>query len=123
MAFEYFRDCPQGSDEDKEMCAFRNKTNIIFDEVKLTKVLKDCPKGWKKCNNGSCVIEQEKCDSIEECGDDCDTEGICDSGEFHCGNRHCISMKNVCDGVNDCGSWQVMQRAKANICFHYSISG
>ncbi|XP_045536115.1 low-density lipoprotein receptor-related protein 2 [Papilio machaon] len=82
-------DCGDGSDEDKNYCAYHS-----------------CSPNEFRCNNGRCIFKSWKCDHENDCKDGSDEEGCiyppCAEGEFTCLNSRCIPTSQVCNGINDC---------------------
>ena len=89
-----FQDCPDGSDEEPEMCSQFS-----------------CEPNRFRCDNNQCVLWSSVCDLQPDCSDGsdesphaCSLSGACRDPKksFRCGNTKCISNSLVCDGNNDC---------------------
>ncbi|XP_041374230.1 low-density lipoprotein receptor-related protein 1-like [Gigantopelta aegis] len=80
-------DCPDGSDEMKQLCSQPRK----------------CPAGFFSCNNSRCVSYNKTCDGHNDCDDDSDeVDCPCKVDEFRCTSGMCIQQKYRCDRDGDC---------------------
>nr|XP_028568727.1 prolow-density lipoprotein receptor-related protein 1-like [Podarcis muralis] len=114
-------DCMDGSDEENCVCGDKvpcrgNKQCI--DPWKVCDQHKDCEDGsdeancppknclagqWQ-CKNRVCVMEDWKCNGIDNCGDRSDEDGCayCPQGMIHCDKGKCIMESLMCNEVKDC---------------------
>merc|ERR1712227_10532 len=70
-----------------------------------------CTGGKWQCKNGSCVLREKVCDTVEDCEDGSDEAEVCqvlESGQcphflFSChDNKQCISQVKVGNDIKDC---------------------
>ncbi|XP_042311579.1 low-density lipoprotein receptor-related protein 2-like isoform X2 [Sceloporus undulatus] len=63
-----------------------------------------CLAGQWQCKNKVCVMEDWKCNGIDNCGDNSDEEvcASCPGGMINCDKGKCILESLVCNGVADC---------------------
>ncbi|KAL8202830.1 UNVERIFIED_CONTAM: hypothetical protein K2H54_026446 [Gekko kuhli] len=114
-------DCMDGSDE--KNCACREKkvpcqgTNQCIDPWEVCDQHIDCEDGsdeknclldkcltgqWQ-CKNKVCIMEEWKCDGIDNCGDLSDEVCVhCPEGMRKCDEGQCILDTAICNGVEDC---------------------
>merc|ERR1712098_1666 len=71
----------------------------------------ECTGGKWQCKNGSCVLREKVCDTVEDCEDGSDEAEVCqvlESGQcphflFSChDNKQCISQVKVGNDIKDC---------------------
>jgi low density lipoprotein-related protein 2 len=84
------RHCADGSDEAVNFCAYHT-----------------CQLSEFKCRNGRCIPMPERCDRVDQCGDNSDELNCvyptCNAEtEFQCRNFKCIPLEKRCNGVIDC---------------------
>ncbi|KAJ7335677.1 hypothetical protein JRQ81_013618 [Phrynocephalus forsythii] len=115
-------DCMDGSDE--KNCACPKKkipcrgNNQCINPWELCDQHKDCEDGsdeancplsnclvgqWQ-CKNRICIMEDWKCNDIDNCGDHSDEDicAHCTEGMTHCDKGKCILNSMVCNGVANC---------------------
>lgn len=92
---DYERDCPDGSDEDIQMC------DSYYPKCNLTTSF--------QCNNHRCISKSNVCDQVDNCRDGSDElncsskqNRTCEDNYFRCANGYCIPKMWRCDGHNDC---------------------
>lgn len=84
------RHCQDGSDESTNYCAYHR-----------------CQASEFRCRSGRCIPMPERCDRVDQCGDNSD-ESNCvyptcnEQTEFQCRNFKCIPISNRCNGFIDC---------------------
>ncbi|XP_060092506.1 very low-density lipoprotein receptor-like [Heteronotia binoei] len=77
-------DCEDGSDE----------KNCLLDK---------CLTGQWQCRNRVCIMEDWKCDGIDNCGDLSDENCVhCPEGMRKCDKEQCILESAMCNGAEDC---------------------
>ncbi|XP_065929005.1 low-density lipoprotein receptor-related protein 8-like [Magallana gigas] len=67
-----------------------------------------CNSNQFQCKNCRCILESDKCNHINDCGDNSDemdkcTYKPCLGDQMTCDNYKCVNQTSVCDGKDDCG--------------------
>nr|XP_054748855.1 uncharacterized protein LOC129254382 [Lytechinus pictus] len=73
----------------------------------------ECTERQFQCDNGRCILDQLRCDSIDTCGDGSDER---DCSYFNCSDGQLVSETAVCDGFYDCSN----MRDESNDICHYN---
>ncbi|XP_013914102.1 PREDICTED: low-density lipoprotein receptor-related protein 2-like [Thamnophis sirtalis] len=115
-------DCLDGSDEENCVCAERKipcqSYNQCIDPWDVCDDHVDCIDGsdetncspssclagqWQ-CKNKVCIMEDWKCNGVDNCGDHSDEEfcAHCPETMFHCDQGKCILESLMCNGGADC---------------------
>ncbi|XP_031616659.1 prolow-density lipoprotein receptor-related protein 1 isoform X3 [Contarinia nasturtii] len=102
--------CEDRSDESPERCAITpcppdkfQCTADCDDKSDETENCTECPEF--RCKNGICILYENVCDEINQCGDSSDEEHCsheCKKGEFFCHPNGCLTQDKFCDGTVDC---------------------
>ncbi|XP_003224687.3 low-density lipoprotein receptor-related protein 1B [Anolis carolinensis] len=116
------KDCMDGSDENNCVCAEKKikcrESDQCIDPSKMCDQHKDCEDGsdeancplnsclagqWQ-CKNKVCIMEDWKCNGIDNCGDNSDEKvcATCPGGMINCDKGKCILESLVCNGMEDC---------------------
>ena len=81
--------CTDRSDESVNFCAYHR-----------------CQPSEFRCRNGRCIPMPERCDLVNQCGDNSDESNCiyptCEVNEFQCRDFKCIPMTSRCNGIIDC---------------------
>ncbi|OWF38955.1 sortilin-related receptor-like isoform X2 [Mizuhopecten yessoensis] len=102
-------DCSDGSDETEDICG---TTHVMNTTTTPTPPPTSCHFWQFTCHNRKCVWWSERCDQVDDCGDNSDEFNcgvqtthapiVCRPNEFKCRNQHCIGMNLRCNGHSDC---------------------
>ena len=85
---DYAPDCPDGSDEDLDVCCEQKYEAYYNDYCNAEAVIRllqdDCTSDQWACWDGSCIPDYWRCDVIVDCANGEDEFGCCDDDEFVC---------------------------------------
>lgn len=80
--------------------------SLVYSDTQI--LVSKCTEAQFRCNDGTCIASELKCDGAVNCPDKSDEDFVicrtneCQAGQFQCVYGACVKADATCNGVKDC---------------------